>query len=94
MKTLMPVVIASVLAAPAFAQSAADGSAVDATESPTMEAREKYTEMFHQLDEDKDNALDMEELANTGLSEQSIAHLDVNDDGTLSLDEFLALARS
>ena len=70
MKTLMPVVIASVL------------------------AREKYTQLFRQLDENKDDALDVSELADTGLSEESVAHLDVNDDGTISLDEFLALARS
>lgn len=70
------------------------GAALAAETTSPQALIEKYTTMFQELDTDKSQSLSKTETSTTGLSDSSFSHLDVNGDGSLDLDEFLALATS
>ena len=67
-------------------------AAVQAEEAATGGAEvERYTSMFNSADDDNDGRLDAAEAEAIGLGGASYASLDTDGDGTIDLDEFLAL---
>lgn len=65
--------------------------AADYETAPT-DPIERYTAIFHQLDEDGSQSLSKEEANAAGLNSESFDRLDTNNDNVLSLEEFLVLA--
>jgi|GEM_PF-3724255 len=85
--------IAAVLTtAPALAAPEAGGGPT--APADPVEPRERYIDMFHQLDEDGSQSLSVDEAVTVGLTPESFQRLDKNANGSLELDEFLELIPS
>lgn len=68
------------------------GTALGADYERPTDLADRYTSIFKQLDSDGSSSLTQQEAAAAGLTADSFQRLDSDDDGHLSLAEFLTLA--
>lgn len=86
MKNLIVTALSATLSLAALAGDVANPA------SEPNDALSRHTELFHELDIDNSQSLSTDEAKEAGISSDNFIILDVDRNGALELNEFLALA--
>ncbi|MAT52552.1 MAG: hypothetical protein CMK32_15345 [Porticoccaceae bacterium] len=86
MKTLIVTTLSATLSLSALAADAINPG------SQPNDALSRHTQLFHELDTDNSQSLSTDEAREAGVSSDNFVILDADRNGTLELNEFLALA--